>query len=514
MGRPADTCAAQTMEVQLVWTRMEGIRRRSLILLVYSFSITALPLIAQQSPIHRLDGSTITASKIDATVTRLMKAAEVPGVGIAIFNNKKIAYLKTYGLRDTEKNLPLTPDSVMTAASLTKSAFATVVMQLVQQGVLDLDKPVYQYLPKPLPEYSAYADLAGDPRYKLITLRMCLDHTTGFPNLRFFNDDHKLNINFTPGSRFAYSGEGILLAQMVVETVTKKPLNDSMRERLFLPDNMTRTSMVWEERFESDFANGYDEYGRTLGPERRTTADAAGSMQTTLRDYASFLQALMQGRDLDSKTLALMLSPQVRIKSKHEFPSLNTETTGDNDAIRLSYGLGWGLYFSPYGKAFFKEGHDEGWRHYTVCFDKSGIGILIMTNSSNGEGIYKDLLETLLHNPYTPIEWEAFTPYDKLPPRPALKQHKEIAVDPKVLDKYVGCYRFSPEVVLTITREGNVLFVKENDEPKQELGAESDTRFFSKSADDEYSFEIDKNGQVTAMVLHTDGKDLPMKRVE
>ena len=93
---------------------------------------------------------------------------------------------------------------------------------MVRQGVVDLDKPVYQYLPKPLPDYPFYRDLAGDERYKLITLRMCLDHTTGFPNLRAFTDDHKLNINFTPGSRFAYSGEGILLAQFVVETVTKK----------------------------------------------------------------------------------------------------------------------------------------------------------------------------------------------------------------------------------------------------------------------------------------------------
>ena len=91
-----------------------------------------------------------------------------------------------------------------------------------------------------------------------------------------------------------------------------------------------------------------------------------------------------------------MLTPEVQIYEKHEFPSLNTETTDANRAIKLSYGLGWGLYFTPYGRAFFKEGHDEGWRHYAVCFDKSGTGILIMTNSSNGEGIYKALLETLL----------------------------------------------------------------------------------------------------------------------
>jgi CubicO group peptidase (beta-lactamase class C family) len=481
-------------------------------LLVFLVLSAAVDAAAEPQAIQRLDGSTITPTDIDATVTRLMRAAEVPGTGIAIFNGGHIAFLKTYGLRDKDKNLPLTPDSVMTAASLTKSAFATMVMELVEAGVLDLDKPIYQYLPKPLPDYPAYADLTGDPRYKLITLRMCLDHTAGFPNLRVFTDDHKLNINFQPGSRFAYSGEGILLAQFVVETVTKKSVNELMREHIYSPDGMTRSSMIWEDCFESDFANGYDEYGRSLGPERRKTADAAGSMQTTLHDYANLLQAILQGRNPDVKTREQMLSPQIAILEKHEFPSLNTETTDANKAVRLSYGLGWGLYWTPYGKAFFKEGHDEGWRHYAVCFPDSGTGILIMTNSSNGEGMYKELLETLLHNSYTPIEWEGFTPYNQLPPRPVLKRHKEITVDAKVLAKYLGRYRFSPQVVLTITRQGNKLIVQENEETPQELGAESETMFFSKSADDEYSFEIDPSGRVTGMVLHTGGENLPMKR--
>ena len=299
-----------------------------------------------------------------------------------------------------------------------------------------------------------------------------------------------------------------------VETVTEKPINGVMRERLFGPDNMTRISMVWENRFENDYANGYDAYGRSLGPERREAADAAGSMQTTLRDYANFLQALLQGRDLNKATREQMLSPQVQIFSKHQFPSLATETTTENKAIRLSYGLGWGLYWTPYGRAFFKEGHDEGWRHYAVCFDKPGTGILIMTNSSNGEGIYNELLKTLLKNTLTPIEWEQFTPYNQLPPHPPLKQHKEVAVDPKLLDQFVGRYQFTPEIILTITRDGNRLFVQQNDEPQQELGAESERQFFSKVADDEYSFEFDSPGNVTRMVLHTDGKDLPIKRVD
>jgi CubicO group peptidase (beta-lactamase class C family) len=195
---------------------------------------------AQQPSVVRLDSSKISPSEIDTVVARLMERSHVTGVGIAILNNDKVVYLKTYGLRDKEKHLPLTPDSVMTAASLTKPAFATMVMQLVHAHIIGLDKPVYEYLPKPLPSYAAYKDLADDPRYKQITMGMLLDHTSGFPNWRRFTDDKKLSINFPPGSRFAYSGEGIALAQMVVEAVTGKSVNELMNERVFQPLGMTR----------------------------------------------------------------------------------------------------------------------------------------------------------------------------------------------------------------------------------------------------------------------------------
>jgi len=367
-----------------------------------------LAVAAPPEDFRRLDRSTISAAEIGDTISGAVVAGKVTGAGVTLFQDRKIAYMKTYGCRNKAKGLPLTADSVMTAASLTKVAFAYMVMQLVDEKILDLDKPVYEYLPKPLPDYDLYRDLAADPRYKKITARMLLAHTSGFPNWRRFNEDGKLHIAFEPGSRFAYSGEGIYLLQMVVETVTKTPLEDLMRARIFGPFGMTRTSMVWEPRFESDYANGYDEQEHSLGPQRRTHADAAGSMQTTLADYSRFLLAVIEGRGLSGKARDLMLSPQIPILSRHQFPTLATETTDANRAIRLSYGLGWGLYFTPYGKAFFKEGHDEGWRHYAVIFDDQGTGILIMTNSSNGEAIYQELLETLLKNTYTPMEWEGF----------------------------------------------------------------------------------------------------------
>ena len=457
----------------------------------------------------------ISAAQVDATVTKLMKAAEVPGLGLAIINDGRVVYLKAYGYRDTATKQPLTPNSIFTAASLIKVAFGYLVMRLVDEKVLDLDKPIAQYLAKPLPEYDRYRDLAGDQRWKKITARMLLSHTAGFPNWRAFTHDRKLHIFFEPGTRFAYSGEGIDLLQMVVEEVTKKPLEQLMQDYVFQPLHMDQTSMMWQPRFEADFANGYDEYGRSLGPERRKRADAAGSMQTTTSDFAKFVQAVLACKGLSSHACAEMFRPQIAITSKHEFPSLENVSTDENRAIKLSYGLGWGLYWTPYGEAFFKEGHDEGWRNYTVCFPQKKSGIVIMTNSSNGEGIYKDLLEKLQRNTFTPIEWEGFTPYEKLPPRPPLKTHTVAHLDSKMLDRYAGQYTAEGMPgVLTVKRTGDHLSVQENDETPQELLAESEVDFFSTSSNDTCTFEVAGDGKVTGVVLHLDGRDVSIRKVK
>ena len=112
-----------------------------------------------------------------------------------------------------------------------------------------------------------------------------------------------------------------------------------------------------------------------------------------------------------------MLTPSISIKSKHQFPTHSDEITDKYDSIELSYGLGWGLFTSQYGKAFFKEGHGPGWQNYNVNFIDQKTSIIIMTNSDNGEKIFKDLLEKVIGDTFTPWEWERYIPYYLIEPR-------------------------------------------------------------------------------------------------
>ena len=300
---------------------------------------------------------TFSSIAIDKIVTKLMDTGEVTGLCLGIINNDKPVYVKSYGYKNREKNELNDSSTCFYAASLSKPLFAYLVLQLVDEGVIDLDKPLYTYLPKPLPGYKDYKDLAGDERWKLITARDCLDHTTGFPNWRQFNphDNQKLEIFFKPGERFAYSGEGIYLLQMVVETITGRGLEDIAREKIFKPFGMSRTSFIWQPSFENNYAVGHDMNEDTLPKNKRTKPNAAGSMETTIADYTRFVAAVLHGKGLSLKSKEEMLSPQIDIYTKHEFPSLNNDTTDKYREIKLSYGLGWGLFGVNMAMHFLKK---------------------------------------------------------------------------------------------------------------------------------------------------------------
>jgi CubicO group peptidase (beta-lactamase class C family) len=293
-------------------------------------------------------------------------------------------------------------------------------MQLVQENVIQLDKPLQEYLSKPLPDYiipgwnRGYKDLSNDDRYKKITARMCLDHSTGFPNWRWFESDKKLKIRFDPGSKYSYSGEGIYLLQFVIEQVVAKDYETIAQERIFRPLGMTNTSYVYQEKFSDNLCLGHNAKGEPYEFFKWKEASAGGSLCTTLEDYTKFFTALMQHKGLSSSAFNEMISPQIRILSKQQFGPNSNVVTHDNDNILLSYGLGFGVMKTAAGRAFFKEGHDDGWGHYSIVFPDKGIGVVIMTNNDNGESIFRDLLKMAIGDQYTPWYWENYIPWEKI----------------------------------------------------------------------------------------------------
>ncbi|MGL5890654.1 MAG: serine hydrolase domain-containing protein [Bacteroidia bacterium] len=386
--------------------------------IIYALLLIVLVSFSSNPDLEKVNGTKVTIDSVQQKIEYLINAANVSGVAVSVFNDNQLVYSKTLGWANVQKKEPLTEQSVMYAASFAKMVFAYVAMQFVQEKVIDLDKPLYQYLKKPLPDYKikgwnrGYQDLSGDERYKKITARMCLTHTTGFPNWRWFEADKKLKFKFDPGTRYSYSGEGLYLLQFVIEQVTGKDYETISRERVFKPLGMKNTSQVWQKRFDKSICYGHNDKGEPYELMKWSEASAGGSMSTTFADFTRFYAALINKKGLTDLSFEQMTSAQVRIKSRRQFGPLAKVDSTDNDAIELSYGLGVGVFKSPYGRAFFKEGHDDGWGHYCVCFPDKKIAIIIMTNNDNGESIFKELLSYTIGDIYTPWQWENYIPYD------------------------------------------------------------------------------------------------------
>ena len=346
---------------------------------------------------------------IDRRVDAIARAHAVDGLGVALIRDGAVVHLHSSGYRDAAHRLPLMPDTVMYGASFTKAAFAVYVMQRVDDGTIDLDRSIAEYLPRPLPDYPRYADLASDPRWRSLTFRTLLDHTSGFANLRRFDAGGRLRIHRDPGTRYGYSGEGMQLAQFVLEGRLGIDLGREMKRSIFDPFAMTRTSMSWREDFDANVADVALAGGTGRPHRRRSIADSAGSVDTTLADMAAFAAAIVGGDGLSRRAKAEMIATQVVIDSIAQFPTMDDRRTEANRSIGLGYGLGWGVFETPRGRAFFKEGHDEGTANYMLCIDRERSCIVLMSNSDRAEEIYATLVRTLM-GVDIPWQWEGYGP--------------------------------------------------------------------------------------------------------
>lgn len=371
----------------------------------FGMALFALPLLAACGPseaAHRIP----PPAAIDSIARSLMAREQVQGLALAVIDGGAVTHVAAFGLRSAAPELPLGTRTVMYGASLTKTAVAYAVMQLVDERRLDLDATVATLLPKPLTEYPDYTDLATDDRWRALTPRMLLTHTTGFANFRWLEPDQRLRLHADPGTRYGYSGEGFYILQLVLEEGLGLDLGKEMQSRVFDRFGMTRTSMQWRPDFRDDLADGFRADGTIEPHDERGSVSAAGSMDTDIEDQARMWAGVVRGDGLSAASRAELVRPQFPIASRHQFPTLSTEPGPGNATIGLSAGLGLITFRDASGPAWFKGGHNDSTGNMVICLEAQRRCLVLLANDVRAERIFPELARAVLGEIAMPWNWE------------------------------------------------------------------------------------------------------------
>lgn len=540
-----------------------------------------------------------TVDSLKALVPRLLKEAEIPGLSIALIQDGSLHWTGSFGISDTETNAPVTDSTVFEAASLGKPVFAYAVLKLADKGVLDLNKPLVEYLP--------HTSKFTDERIGRITARMVLSHQTGLPNWRGADT---LRTYFEPGERFSYSGEGVNLLQQAVEAILDSPLDQVMKELVFEPLQMESSSFSWRPSFDRLKANPHNEYMEVGAINKPLEADAASTFHTTASDYGRFMSAALRGDGLKDETFQKMVEKQAQIDEN--CVTCLQQTAPPSLSGVLGWGLGWGIQETEKGPAIWHRGDNGGFKGYAVGLLNEKDGVVFFANGANGLSITEALIEGALDVSQPSVKWLTYEPYNtatrsllrtivlnrggaiqelkersnkgvssrqyawiaqqlynrklyaeaielyllslekdplsltahtgiaqvylKLKDREAALAHyksaqelspenKEIAdtvnrlekpelkVDVKILDTYVGKYD-SPLGRLNVSRENQLLYVELERQSKEELVAESESRFFSPGVKAYFVFSKNKEGAVREMVIEAGDQKVIATRVK
>jgi CubicO group peptidase (beta-lactamase class C family) len=334
---------------------------------------------------------------LDSAIPDLMEKARIPGLSVALVWDGKVAWEKGYGIKDRKTGEPVNTQTVFEAASLTKPFFASVAMGLADSGMIDLDKPLVEYMSQDSIEKGIghsfdYPGFRAD-WFKRITTRMVLSHSSGLPHGQRAKP---YPILFEPGTKFSYSADGYYLLQMAIRRILREPLEETMRKRAIEPLHMDRSSMVWDDRFSTNVAVGHTLLGISNGsPRRYSEANAAASLYTTAGDYAKFVAAVMAGSFPAPETVDLMLTPQIPV------------------ADSVSWSLGFGIEKTSEGAGFFQWGDYGIFRNYIVALRGRGRALVYLTNSFYGLAIGKILVPLALgiEEDYG-LRWLHYEPYD------------------------------------------------------------------------------------------------------
>lgn len=327
---------------------------------------------------------------LEQRLKALMHDLAVPGLALAVIRQHQIAYVGGFGVTNLSQEMPVLPETIFEAASLSKPVVAYAALQLCAQGLLELDSPLISLLGN---------QPVRDAQLQGVTLRHVLSHTSGLPN--WLADGEAMRTHFAPGSRFSYSGVGYALLQRVIQTITGQPLAPYVERHVLRPLSMNDSSFVWRPDFDARCATGHDSQCQPVQKLHPLEAQAAFSLHSTAPDLARFLIATLRADDLVAQA---MLSAQIAVGDSASWHS-DWPRTDIQTSASVFWGLGWGLELTPQGRCCWQWGDNPGFKAFALGSLETADGFVALTNSANGDRLWADLAREFLPGPHPSLEW-------------------------------------------------------------------------------------------------------------
>ncbi|WP_186294230.1 serine hydrolase domain-containing protein [Bradyrhizobium guangdongense] len=310
------------------------------------------------------------ADDLDGLAARLASEAQICAVSAAVLRHGNEARQLSVSGCSTEVG----PRAVFQAASLAKPVVAHIALQLARRGKLALDSPLSEIFPDGYKHWQNIFALKAGPVVdtvpvevlRNVTPRALLSHNAGFPN---WSATGPLTQNFAPGARWQYSGEGYVLLQRMLETLTGHPLQQLAEQEVFVPIGLTETAFKLTPAIQPNLVSGSP---RQL---RFPYEIAASSLYTSANDYARFMAAVLN----DEQLLALITRDPVKLS-----------------VPRLSWGLGWGIEESGRSASIWHWGSNPGFRSLAMADLQSRDAVVVLTSSESGMPLAKALLNSVM----------------------------------------------------------------------------------------------------------------------
>lgn len=429
-----------------------------------------------------------TEQEMDAFVQSHVATGPFMGA-VLVARGDEVLLREGYGMANLEWEAPNSPETVFRLGSIGKQFTAAAILQLQDQGLLNVEDQVSRYLP-------------DFPRGDEITLHHLLNHSSGVPDLPEFAGsrgdllrqaaswDELIGraagqpLQFEPGSQFQYCNICYVMLGRIIEKVSGQSYADYLTEHIFQPLDMTMTGYDEAASIVPRRAAGYTWDGSDYHNSEfidMSNAGGAGGLVSTVLDMYKWDRGLYADTVLSAEARQAFFTPSVSIEPGQ------------------SYAYGWTILETPEHTLAVHGAEVNGFFPYVIRDPAEELYVLVLSNVESLDS--RSVAQGLAAIAYgEPIE--------------LLQEHNAVELDPAIYEKYVGVYQLPPDIMITVTTQDGRLFLQTGDKPEFEIFPESETDFFAKVADLQMRFQLDDDGTVTGMNISEKGQELQAEKVE